>query len=105
MVKQKQHQIKFMTMAFGGPNSYTGRSMAAAHKHLIEQRGLNSKHFDRVAGHLVSTLRGLGVAQELIDEVVEIVSPLKAIFPSPEARISELSNEDEAEMDRLMADE
>ncbi len=74
-----------MTMAFGGPNSYTGRSMAAAHKHLIEQKGLNASHFDKVAGHLVSTLQSLGVEKPLIDEVVAIVGPLRSIFEAPTA--------------------
>ncbi len=82
MLKQKQHQIKFMTMAFGGPSNYTGRGMAAAHKHLIEQKGLNTSHFDKVAGHLVGTLQELGVKKPLIDEVVAIVGPLRSIFES-----------------------
>ncbi|NNL56475.1 MAG: group 1 truncated hemoglobin [Pseudomonadales bacterium] len=61
-------QKSFLTMVFGGPNEYTGADMRAAHKHL----DLNVDHFNAVAGHLVSTLQELNVAQADIDEVVKI---------------------------------
>jgi truncated hemoglobin YjbI len=35
----------------------------------MRDKGLNLTHFDAVAGHLVATLKEMGVAQELIDEV------------------------------------
>ncbi len=88
MANQKQHQIKFMTMAFGGPNDYTGPDIAAAHQRLIEQKGLDASHFDRVAGHLVGTLRVLGVKKPLIDEVVAIVGPLRSIFEVAAANVA-----------------
>jgi hemoglobin len=37
----------------------------------IEQR-----HFDAVAGHLVETLRELGVGEEIVGDVVAAVTPL-----------------------------
>ena len=76
-----------MTMAFGGPNAYSGRSMVEAHKKLIDEQGLNADHFDMVAGHLVSTLQDLGVAKPLIDEVVAIVGPLRSIFERPPEKV------------------
>ena len=69
-----------MTMAFGGPNNYTGRSMEAAHARLIQDKGLGADHFDAVAGHLVASLAQLNVSQSLIDEVVAVVVPLRPIF-------------------------
>jgi hemoglobin len=45
--------------------------MRNAHAHLLE-RGLNDRHFDAVAGHLQATLRELGVATGLIDQVMAI---------------------------------
>jgi hemoglobin len=60
MAKLKSHQVKFLTMAFGGP-SYPGRSIAAAHHRLITEQGLNGEHFDLVAGHLVASMQELGV--------------------------------------------
>lgn len=71
---QTQQQIKFLTMALGGPNEYKGASMADAHKDMA----ITEHHFDLVAGHLVGTLRDAGVGQEEIDAVVALVGPLKA---------------------------
>ena len=52
-----------MTYAFGGAGSYVGRGLAEAHAHLIRDKGLKPEHFDMVAGHLVATLQGLGIAK------------------------------------------
>ncbi len=35
-----------MTYAFGGSTKWNGRSMVAAHKKLVEEKGLNGTHFD-----------------------------------------------------------
>ena len=64
-------QKSFLTMAFGGPNEYTGADMRKAHAPLVE-KGLNEAHFGAVAGHLQSTLEELGVAEDLIGEVMAI---------------------------------
>ena len=69
----RRSQIAFMTMAFGGPHKYTGQKLRAAHAPLVKN-GLSNKHFDAVAGHLVATLKELGVKQDLIDEAVGIVA-------------------------------
>lgn len=74
MKQQKRKQMAFLAYAFGGPVEYTGKSMREAHAKLD---GLNEDHFNAVAGHLVSTLEGLNVAQELIDEVVKIALSAK----------------------------
>ncbi|HET8704827.1 MAG TPA: group 1 truncated hemoglobin, partial [Pseudomonadales bacterium] len=52
MVKQARMQKGFLTFAFGGPNKYTGRGMAAAHKKLVEVQGMNDSHFDAVVENL-----------------------------------------------------
>lgn len=64
-------QKAFLTMAFGGPNNYTGSDMRKGHAHLVA-RGLNGDHFDAVAENLVATLHELAVPQPLIDQVVAI---------------------------------
>jgi hemoglobin len=67
-------QIQFFITALGGPALYKGPDMKKAHAHLpIEQ-----KHFDAVAGHLVATLKALGVAEHLINQIVAAVAPLAA---------------------------
>lgn len=71
MEKQAAKQKNFLTMAFGGPNNYTGEDMRKGHAHLVKQ-GLNDEHFDAVAGHLKSTLEELNVAENLINEVLTI---------------------------------
>jgi truncated hemoglobin YjbI len=47
-------------MVLGGPNSYTGADLRTAHAGLPR---LNDWHFDRVIGHLGTTLRELGAAE------------------------------------------
>lgn len=65
-------QIQFFTTALGGPALYKGPDMKKAHAHLaIEQ-----KHFNAVAGHLVATLKSLGVAEWTINQIVAAVAPL-----------------------------
>tara|TARA_Y100000389_G_scaffold198457_1_gene234998 strand:- start:165 stop:521 length:357 start_codon:yes stop_codon:yes gene_type:complete len=69
MKKQKVHQKRFLTVAFGGPNNYTGNSMRSAHKHL----NLNESHFQAVSGHITSTLYDLEVPENLIQDVNNII--------------------------------
>lgn len=70
MDRQIGKQKAFLTMAFGGPNNYTGKDMREAHKHL----DLTEEHFNAVAGNLKSTLEELNVADNLIDQVMAIAA-------------------------------
>lgn len=76
MDKQAAKQKAFMTMAFGGPNNYTGTDMREGHAHLVKQ-GLNDSHFDAVVENLGATLTELGVSDELIAEVVAVCEPTR----------------------------
>ena len=71
MDDQRAKQKSFLTMAFGGPNEYTGKDMREAHAPLVE-KGLNDSHFDAVAGHLQATLEELKVPADLIAQVMAI---------------------------------
>lgn len=71
MEQQAAKQKAFLTMAFGGPNNYTGEDMRKGHAHLVE-RGLNDSHFDAVVENLGGTLAELGVSDDLIGEVAAI---------------------------------
>jgi hemoglobin len=74
LVRLKSHQFAFLSQVMGGPRKYSGAAMAQAHSRLrIEER-----HFNAVAGHLVETLRGLGVGEDIIGEVVAALTPLAA---------------------------
>ena len=60
-------------MATGGANNYTGKSMKEAH----QGRGIAAAEFDKVFGHVVETLKSLGVSDDLIAEVGALLGPLK----------------------------
>ncbi len=71
MAKQIAKQKTFFTMAFGGPNHYTGADLRSAHAGLVKI-GLGNDHFDAVMEHLTATLKELKVPQELIEEVTTL---------------------------------
>jgi hemoglobin len=71
MKKQAIKQKAFFTVAFGGPNNYTGSDMRHAHARLVKI-GLNNDHFNVVMEHLEATLKELNVTQELIEEVTKL---------------------------------
>lgn len=76
MDAQREKQKAFLTMAFGGPNSYTGQDMRKAHAKAVSE-GLNESHFNAVAGHLQGTLKELNVPGDLIGEVMTIAASTK----------------------------
>lgn len=73
MENQHIKQKAFLTMAFGGPNSYTGKDMREGHKHL----NLTEEHFNAVAENLVATLKELDVPQEYIDDIIAVCLSVK----------------------------
>ncbi|CAJ0865667.1 hypothetical protein AMST5_01788 [freshwater sediment metagenome] len=68
MEDQIAKQKSFLTMAFGGPNNYTGLDMRKAHKKLVD-KGLSDLHVDAVIENLSRTLRQLGVGDKEVREV------------------------------------
>jgi hemoglobin len=66
MEKQQRMQREFFAVALGGPIKYTGRPLGDAH------RGLEIKpaHMTRFVGHLLDTLRGVGVGDADTDEII-----------------------------------
>ena len=71
------HQSQFLSFALGGPEEYKGRDIREAHKDLVEKHGLEEKHFDIVAEHLLATLVDLGVASKTRQEIISIVASTK----------------------------
>ena len=71
MDKQAAKQKAFLTMAFGGPNNYTGEDMRKGHAHLVA-KGLNDSHFDAVVEDLAATLKELNVSDILIAQVAAV---------------------------------
>lgn len=76
MEQQIVKQKGFLTMVFGGPNKYSGKSMREGHAHLLK-RGLNDTHVDIVIEHLGATLKELGVADEDIKQVAGIANSVR----------------------------
>jgi hemoglobin len=72
MTRLKGRQVEFFAAALGGPLPYTGPSLRDAHR----GRGIESKHFDLVAGHLVAALGAAGVPPDVIDRIAREISPL-----------------------------
>jgi hemoglobin len=71
MDQQIAKQKAFFTMAFGGPNNYSGQDMRNAHARLVKM-GLNASHFDAVMEHLGATLTELNVPADLIAQAAAI---------------------------------
>lgn len=76
MEEQLAKQKAFFTMAFGGPNNYTGTDMRNAHARLVKM-GLDDSHFDAVMEHFVATLQELEVPPELIAEAAAIAESVR----------------------------
>jgi hemoglobin len=76
IARLKAHQFAFISQALGGPHQYSVPSLAAAHARLpIEQR-----HFDAFIAHLRSTLQEMGVAADLVAEIMAQVAPLSGVI-------------------------
>ena len=76
MAKQAEHLKAFMTVAFGGPNNYTGRSLRDGHARLVKM-GLDDSHYDAVMEQLGATLQELNVPAELISEAAALVESVR----------------------------
>lgn len=71
MDTQAAKQKAFLTVAFGGPNNYSGKDMREGHAHLVK-KGLNDSHFDAVMEHLGATMQELNVPAELIAQAAAV---------------------------------
>lgn len=77
----KSHQRAFIGAALGGPETYSGRDMAAAHAGL----DITQEDFDRVVQHLVDTLVSLGVDEDTIATIGATLAPLEGqVVTAPE---------------------
>lgn len=73
MEKQRRHQTKFLSFALGGPNQYSGNSMAKAHTGM----NIQPEHFQSIANHLRDALQHFNVKDEDINEALAHVASLK----------------------------
>ncbi len=62
-----------------GTFKYTGKPIRIGHTRLFD-RGLNETHFDMVAGHLVESMKDISLPEDIINDIVAAVVPLRSIF-------------------------
>lgn len=77
----KNHQKNFLMSALSGPVNVESsiKHIRRAHSRLFD-KGLNEKHFDTVAAHLVATLKDMRVDPKLVNEVSAVIGPLRPAF-------------------------
>lgn len=81
MTSLKMHQVAFMKVAFTQiPEDLDVLAMMKDKHEKLFAKGLKASHFDKVARHFVDTLESLSVPQELTDECVSIIAPLRVVF-------------------------
>jgi hemoglobin len=83
MARLMGHQVAFLTRVLQEKPLNTAR-LEASHA----SRGIADAHFDRVAQHLVETLRSLGVAEHIVGQIVARVVPLRPHIVSPAAAVA-----------------
>ena len=72
----KAHQFAFLSQVFGGPQTYTMPSLAAAHARVR----IENRHFDAFMGHLQSALRDIAAPEDLQAEILSGVWPLRGVI-------------------------
>lgn len=77
MDRQIAKQKGFLTLAFGGPATYSGKDMRSGHARLVAM-GLNDSHVDAVIELLGASLSELGVPANLIAQVAAIAESARA---------------------------
>jgi hemoglobin len=76
MNRQRDKLKAFLTMAFGGPRHYSGKSLRDGHARLVEM-GLNDSHVDAIIENLGATLREMGVSEDLIQAAAAIAESVR----------------------------
>jgi hemoglobin len=76
----RQRLIELVTVGTGGPGTYSGRDMTAAHA----GQGITNAQFDALVGHLVATLDKFKVPATEKGELLAILGPMRgAIVEEP----------------------
>lgn len=65
----KRHMIEFLTLATGGPASYTGRDIAAVHKGMR----ISNNEFDAMVGDIKTSMDRLGIARREERDLLAVI--------------------------------
>jgi truncated hemoglobin YjbI len=82
----RAHHLRFLTalLSDGAALDDGGEALASLvlekHRRLFEDKGLSEKSFDQFTGHLVGALKSQQIADELVDEAMGRILPLRAVF-------------------------
>jgi truncated hemoglobin YjbI len=82
----RAHHLSFLTalLSDGSALDDGGEALASLvlekHRRLFEDKGLSEKSFDQFTGHLVDALKSQQIADELVDEAMGRILPLRAVF-------------------------
>ncbi|HUC59424.1 MAG TPA: group 1 truncated hemoglobin [Streptosporangiaceae bacterium] len=71
----RAHIATVLCEALGGPERYHGPDLAEAHR----DHAISDTDFDITAGHLAATLQELGVPDNMVGQIIEIVAGLRPI--------------------------
>lgn len=71
------HQKRFLAFALGSERPYDGRSLRAAHRHLVDVHGLADSHFDAFLETLARTLTNLGHAADIAEDIVAVAETVR----------------------------
>jgi hemoglobin len=69
----KAHQAALLVKVLGGPDRYSGRSLAAAHRGL----GITDDQYERVGGHLTAVLEELGASGRALAAVTTTLAAVR----------------------------
>jgi hemoglobin len=84
----KRHQAVLLSQVLGGPVTYEGRDLAAAHAPLQ----IPHRHFQRVVFYLVGTLWELGAPMDVVMATGEVVASLEShIVTTPDAVLEDVA--------------
>ncbi|MFI5490718.1 group 1 truncated hemoglobin [Micromonospora echinaurantiaca] len=79
MAQQRRHLALMLTVVLGGPDEYPGRGLAEAHRPLR----IPAAHYDIVGAHLVATLTELGVPEDVIAHVRDVLAKVQDQVVTP----------------------
>lgn len=65
MPKLKVHMVDLLTTVLGGPNQYTGRELADAHRGLE----ITEEHYRKVGEYLIGLLQSIGAPDDVVTSV------------------------------------
>jgi hemoglobin len=74
--RHRRHLATVLGEALGGPERYRGPDLGRAHR----DHAIGDAHFNKTAGHLADTLTELGVPEDLVGQIIEIVAGLRPVI-------------------------